>query len=262
VLGALTDIKLTESDAGGGTRRVTARYVLDSVPGTSVFTVEETAAWLGVFPSWRFATNPLGVVTVTVAHAHTFTLDGLTVDPRAATRSQSPTDDDAVKSPDGYGAQARYLVFAPARYTFGHGSTLLSATPVTATIAPGSNAQVRVEARANSVFTEAVQKEIDRALDSCATQRVLQPAGCPFGTEIDDRVDGAPSWRIVRYPTVQIVPGETGWQTQPLTGVAQVQANVRSLFDGSVTPVRRDEQFTMNVGITVGAGDAIAITTR
>ncbi|MEO6826501.1 MAG: hypothetical protein ABI255_08840 [Microbacteriaceae bacterium] len=259
-LGVLTDIELTESAGSAGTRLVTARYLLDSVPGTCVFTVKPAGAWLGVFPSWRFATNPLAVVTVTVAHAHTFTLAGLNVDPRAA--DARPTDDHGPTGTDagGYGAHARYLMFAPARYTFGHASALLSAEPVTATITPGSeNAQVHVVTRANRAFNTSVQKEVDRALDACAAQHTLQPAGCPFGIEIDDRVDGAPNWTIVRYPTVQIEAGRSGWQAQGLNGVAQVQATVRSLFDGSITPTRRNEPFTMNIGITIEAEDAIAI---
>ena len=35
------------------------------------------------------------------------------------------------------------------------------------------------------------------------TQKVLQPAGCPFGVEIDDRVQGDPAWSMVTYPAVR-----------------------------------------------------------
>lgn len=274
VLGSIRDIRVAEKDLGGGRRRVIAGYLLDSAPKSSTFTLEQTGSYLGVFPTWRFAHSPLGIASVRVAHADTFTVAGLTLDPRATEPKQTDprqTDPGQMASKPGsaYAAEADYLVFEPARYTFGHSSALLTATPKTAWFTSGglgSSASavvpITVDARANGAFVRAVKARVNRLLDDCARQKVLQPAGCPFGTEIDDRVEDSPTWSIVAYPTIAIVPGDTGWQTPELEGVAHIVVNVRSLFDGTVSRLDRDEPFAISLRITLGAHDSVSIAAR
>ena len=238
VLPRLTGVRVASDRVlPSGEHRVVVDADADGVPVSAAFTLRQTGAVLGLLPTWEFSRTPLAVAHVDVQHAGTFELAGHTIDPRAAGPQRA----------DGFGAAADYLVFAPARYTLSHHSRYLTADPVAVAPRAGSPSDVVVDALPNAAFASLVRDRVRTFLDTCARQPVLQPAGCPFGVDIVDRVQGAPSWRMVRYPDVRLLPGASGWVMPGAGGVAHLSATVQSLFDGSIDHRESDEPFVMSL---------------
>lgn len=221
-----------------GHRRVTARVVADGRPLTAVFELRQTGAVLGLLPTWEFARTPVGVADITVAHAQTFTVGGRTLNPRAAAPGQPAS---------AFTVSAGYLVPAPSLYLLGHSDKYTRAATVPVVTAPATVVHATVDAQPNAAFTAAVQKELNGFLDECATQQVLQPAGCPFGVVIDDRVQGAPTWTMVQYPAVHLVPGDSSWTMSQAVGIVHLSVTVQSIFDGSVEHRESDEKFAVSL---------------
>ncbi|MFF1572670.1 hypothetical protein ACFVWR_07990 [Leifsonia sp. NPDC058292] len=253
VLPKLEAVRLvSDDDLGTGVHLVEVRAIADGQPITARFSLKQTGSVLGILPTWRFAQTPLTVAHVTVEHADTFTLAGHTLEPRAA-RPQPA---------DAFTVSADYLVFAPGIYRLGHDAPLTKADDVTLTAsAPGRAVEVNVVATPTAAFASKIEKQLDSYLDTCAEQRVLQPAGCPFGVTIDDRVQGEPAWKIASYPPVTIVAGETGWTMPAADGAAHLSVTVQSLFDGTVEQRESDEPFAVSLSkIVVRPDGALDIT--
>jgi hypothetical protein len=239
LLPAFSDIHVAPASATpGGRRTVTAHLLADGRPVTTTFDVRQTGAILGLLPTWEFSATPVGVAHITVAHAQTFTVGGHTVSPRAADPSQPAS---------AFTVAADYLVPAPAVYELDHTSTYLKAEAVRVQAAPARVVDVTVDAQPDAAFTAAVQKELNGFLDECAKQHVLQPAGCPFGVVIDDRVQGVPTWKMVQYPEVHLVPGTTSWTMSQAVGVVHLSVTVQSIFDGSIEHRESDEKFAVSL---------------
>ncbi|WP_348789525.1 hypothetical protein [Leifsonia sp. NPDC080035] len=239
VLPRLTDISVrSDRELSGGEHRVTVHALADGRPVTAAFTVRPAASVLGVLTTWEFASVPLTVARITVAHADTFTIGAHTVYPRAAAPDQPSS---------AFSVAADYLLFAPGRYELGHSSRYLHADPAVVSGSPGRSTEAVVDAEPTDAFTQAVQTQLNGFLDDCAKQQVLQPAGCPFGVEIDDRVQGMPSWTMVTYPAVHLTAGATTWTMDQAVGVAHLSVTVQSLFDGTVRQRESDEKFAVSL---------------
>ena len=242
----LSDV--TEDD---GSHTVTVSYRLDTAIVESSFRVSPIAPLYGVLNRWEFATSPLAIIDVTAAHNPLFTVGTLTLDTRAT------------KSGDELAAftqTAPYLAIAPAVYEFHYDSTLLEATHVTAGVEPGSQSAVTVDALPTETFVQRVQTKVDEFLsEDCASQPVLQPAGCPFGVELDDRVLSDPVWRIDASPQVTLVPGESTFEMPPTDGVAHITVELQSLFDGTVYTYEEDVIFTLALDASVRPDGSISI---
>ncbi|WP_426625808.1 hypothetical protein ACPPVW_07095 [Leifsonia sp. McL0607] len=238
LLPMFSDIRVNSAAASGDRRTVSAHLLADGRPVTTTFDVRQTGAVFGLLPTWEFSTTPVGVAHITVAHAQTFTVGGHTVNPRAADPSQPAS---------AFTVAADYLVPAPAVYELDHTSKYLQSEPVRLQAAPGRVVDVTVDTQPNADFTAAVQKELNGFLDECAKQQVLQPAGCPFGVVIDDRVQGAPTWKMVQYPTVQLVPGTISWTMSQAVGIVHLSVTVQSIFDGTVEHRESDEKFGVSL---------------
>ncbi|WP_438853431.1 hypothetical protein [Agromyces sp. M3QZ16-3] len=239
-------------DDGGHT--VTVSYRLDTAIVQTAFDVNPIEPLYGVLHRWEFASSPLAVVEVTAAQSPLFTVGSLTLDTRA-----TKTGDEL----SAFTQTTQYLAIAPAVYEFGYQSTLLEAVPVQAIVEPAARAEVRVDALPTPAFVERVQAKVDEYLiDQCASQPVLQPAGCPFGVVIDDRIVGEPAWSIVESPAVTLVPGETTFEMPPTPGLAHISVEVQSLFDGTFSTLEQDESFTLALDATVRPDGSISIQLR
>lgn len=234
-----------------GSHTVTVSYRLDTAIIQSSFEVRPIEPLYGVLHRWEFATSPLAVIDVTAAHNPVFTVGGLSLDARAT------------KSGDELSAftqTAPYLAIAPAVYELTSDSTLLEAVPVPLPLEPGTRAAVTVDALPTAVFVERVQAKVDEFLSQgCASQPVLQPAGCPFGVVLDDRVLSEPAWRIDASPQVKLVPGETTFEMPPTDGIAHITVEMQSLFDGSVYTLEQDEIFTLALDASIRPDGSISI---
>lgn len=232
-LGDYTLVRDTEEPGGGHT--VVFDVALDGETARTEFHVERSGTRLGLYPTWEFAASPLATLAVTVHHAEDFTVNGAEV-----------------------ASDGAFLVFAPGSYVLDHESTYLEADAVTVAVTePGTIVDARVSAKPTEKFVAAVQAEVDDFLDACVTQKVLQPTGCPFGRAINNRVDGDPAWSVVDYPAVTLVAGrEPGsWLVPTTPATVHLTATVVSLFDGTITRVDDDVDFTVAYAITLdGSG--------
>ncbi|WP_431278804.1 hypothetical protein [Leifsonia poae] len=253
VLPKLQNIRVVaDDDLGTGEHLVEVHADADGHPVTARFSVRQTGAVLGILPTWRFNQTPLAVAHVTVEHADTFTIADHTVDVRATSKQPTGT----------FTLSADYLLFAPGLYQLGHASRYLDAKAVDFTAgSPGRVVDATVVTNPNAAFVAQVDKQLHTYLDGCAKQQVLQPAGCPFGVSIDDRVLGLPTWSIAQYPPVTIVPGENTWTMPSSRGVAHLSVRVQSLFDGSIDQRESDEPFQLSVSaITIFDDGALDLT--
>ncbi|BDZ45332.1 hypothetical protein [Naasia aerilata] len=234
---------VSDVNAGSGLRRVVAEYELGGHPERTEFLVAAAPPTLLLFNGWRFEESPLARVRVTVLHDTGLRVNGVPVPDGTPTTGGDGTVDLAVPTP------SRLVLDQRSRY--------LVAKPTTVDVTdPAAGAEATIDVQASGAFTSAVQKEVDAFLDDCATQRVLQPAGCPFRRVLADRVQDEPQWSIVSYPDITIQPGvgddgEFAWFVTPSSGVAHISVDVVSLFDGSVSTLDEDVAYEVRYAITV-----------
>lgn len=236
-----------------GSHSVTASYRLDVSIVETTFDVRPIAPLYGVLNRWEFSVSPIAVIDVTAAHNPLFTVGSLTLDTRAAKSGDELT---------AFTQTAPYLAIAPAVYEFGYTSTLLEAVPTALPVEPSSRPAVTVDSVPTATFVERVQVQVNGYLDQCTAQPVLQPAGCPFGIEIDDKVVSDPVWTMVTYPAVTLAPGESAFEMPPTEGVAHISVEVQSLFDGEFSQLEEDRSFMLSLTATIRPDGSIAIQLR
>lgn len=245
VLGELESYTVTETGNAGDVRTVAVDYRADGRTGSTTFRVEPAGSVLGMFPTWAFASSPLARLELTVQHARDFTANGV--------RFVAPVQDVA----------STYLAFTPGVIAFAHKSEFLTAPAQTVVLgAPRAPRSIEVDAQANSEFVGIVEQQVREYLDACVAQQRLFPVGCPFGQVINDRLDSAPVWSIVSYPTVAVVPtavpGE--WHVPPAAGRVRLQVEVRSIADGEITPFDTEMDFAMGFAATFVGAREIVVT--
>ena len=251
VLGTLDDISLvSDTETSPGMHAVVYSFTVDGDESTMTFSVQSAGTFAGVFDNWSFSSSPLAVLQVTVMHAATFTVNDLTLDTRAL---------DSADEPATFSNQAAYLAFAPAKYTLAHESTMLGSEQVVTTLTKAGPEDVTVVAQPNANMITQVQAELDKYLDECATQQVLQPSNCPFGIEINDRVKDLPTWSIVDYPPVSLTAGETTFDMVTTPGVANVTVTVQSLFDGDISTTDENVDFQVGLSVIINPDGSLAI---
>lgn len=240
-LGQLTDATIEDAveDAEGITT-VTVRYSVGPHQGTTRFRVER-AGWVGVAPTWRFASSPLAAIDLTVHGARQFSVNGFEVDTRQVSPAGAAADPSVPVS---------LLVFSPGLYSIAI-DTPIAATPGVAVLSdtPQASIPVDVEALPTDRFQEAVQEQVETFLTECATQEVLQPTGCPFGLVVQNRIVSPPTWSMVQQPEVALVPDGADWRIQRAPATAHIDVEIKSIYDGSVRHV--DEAVPFFIGGTV-----------
>ncbi len=247
-MGELTDIKLiNDIELEGGVHKVTFSYLADGMAGRTAFEVRDDYLLFGLFPDWHFVTGPLSTMYVTVLGDARFSANGIDL--------VTPTPNDP----------AGYLVFTPGTYKLNHDTTYLDAAPVRVDVQePGASVPTALMVQPNALMIQEVQERVNEGLDTCTTQEVLMPTGCPFGQSMGNRIITAPAWSITQYPEVSIRAGDRSgeWLVPATPGIAHLVVDVRSLFDGSVSTFDEDVPFTVSYAIGFLPGDELLITAR
>ncbi|MCR2815568.1 hypothetical protein [Microbacterium jiangjiandongii] len=241
-LAQLTDVRAVAEETRDGVSHVTVEYSAGPYPGKTTFEVERDG-WIGVAPAWRFGESPLAVIDLTVHGAMEFTVNGFEIDKRQVSPDGAEADPTA---------SVPLLVFSPGVYSVSV-DTAMSATPGVAVLSdsPATGIPIELQAEPTEQFIGVVQERVDQFLADCAAQQVLQPAGCPFGYTVRNRITELPEWSIPQPPQVALEPNGAGWKI-PVTGaVAHIDVEVQSLFDGSVWEVAEDVPFQLTGDITV-----------
>ena len=220
--------------APDGTVTVVAEYGDDTDAVRVPFVLRPAPPTLGLVPAWAFAQAPVAALEV-AADQH----DRLVVGERRV-QTASP------------GESVLVSAFVPARVAVRLDEPLVIADPVTGRV-PGDTGPVVLAVRPAERLDRAVTEQVEALLVACAEQQVLQPAGCPFGIEIDDRVIDRPSWRLVESPALALAAGEEpGVWLWRGTGTAAITVTVQRLFDGS-TAERDDElEFIVRGEVVLG----------
>ena len=254
-MGELTEIRITKVTGNAERTVVTASYLVGGEQASGTFVLRRLGSTFGFFESWGFAELPVARAKVTVWHDAAFTVgDSGQIDLRS-----TPSGKDATA----WEGTGTFLLFAPGNYVLTHRSEWLTADKQPLTIvSPGDTAEVVVDVQANTKFNDRVQKEVNDYLDECVKQHVLQPTGCPFGYETGNRMVGEPSWEIVTYPPITVVPLDGAWHVVEATGAVKVTGEVQSLYDGSISPLNEDVPVVLNILITITADGQLAIELR
>lgn len=231
-----TDISIRTTAQVDNHADVTASYRLGDATYTSSFALSRTSAT--VFDEWLFDESPLATLEVSVVNGREFQVGRLgTVD--------------IASYPGGtvgaFSASATFPIFTGASYRVFRDRPLVSApASVIASAKPGKSYAVSITLEPTPDFIRVASTAIDDALDECATQKVLMPTDCPFGYATSNRFVGEPTWSIAEYPELSITPGDDAWVIAG-KGTAHITGTVKSLFDGSESPVDEDRGFSLTV---------------
>lgn len=196
---------------------IEAEYVLDGIPSQSQFTLKRLPRILGLFDRWEFGDTPVGTIAGTVTGSNDIVINGVVL-PRVISAQGVP-------------------VLYPGRYTLSWSSGWLETDTVELALENSQRQEVRLLAFPSEAFVEQAKKAVTSYLDSCTSQAVLQPASCPFGVTITDRVVGEVDWKVTEEPEVLIamLGDEETWQVQALGGEATLEVSLQSLFDGRIS---------------------------
>lgn len=241
-LTSLSGVRITSETTEGDTAAVAVSFVAGGHPGSVSFSVRRTGT-IGVLPTWAFARSPLAVIDLRVTGSMVFQVNGFTLDKRQASVDGAEADPDA---------SVPMLVFSPGLYAVSVDTAMAHADGLAViSDAPMKKVPVRVDAAPTTAFTDLVQQRVEEFLTACATQRVLQPTGCPFGYVVDNRVEELPRWSITRQPSIALVADGAGWRMPDTGAVAHVEVGVRSLYDGTFREVSEDVPFLVNGTIDI-----------
>lgn len=257
-LSSISDISVDDdTELSAGVHRVTMTYTLEgarreSKRTQSEFIVEQQGNSYGVFSGWRFKESPVGTLSLAVTNATSVTV---------GSRELDAADLGADKG--AFGAGARFPVLVPALVVLSHDSYYLSSdTQAVAVTQPGATEDGVIKPQPTEAFTTAVTQQLTSFLDDCAAQKALFPVGCPFSHAVSDRIQGDPSWSIVKYPQIQLVAGPASWLLSDNVGTAHIDVQVKSLFDGSVTALSQDVPFSLNYAVNVDDDQQITFAPR
>jgi len=215
---------------------IQAEYELGETTETTVFVVSQGEPILWFFDTWRFSRQPVASLQFAVIG------------------DQRVSINDTELNVGNLGVPPRTTVLVPGTYTSSWETEWVRADPVVSTMTEvGAADAVRLVVAPTNGLVETTTSAVEAYLDGCVDQGVLQPAECPFGVSISDRVVGVPQWTILDYPAVELrlSADRASWTMVAEEGLAEVSVQVQSLFDGTVSEFRDTESFAV-VGIVRG----------
>lgn len=215
---------------------IQADYELGDETHSTVFVVTGGEPILWFFDTWRFSRQPIANLQFAVIGDERVSVNGTDL------------------NVGDLGVPPRTTVLVPGIYSSSLETEWVQAEPVVSVMTEvGAPAGVRLVVSPTNTLLENTTGALEAYLDGCAAQAVLQPAECPFGVSISDRVVGAVQWTILDYPEIdlRLSADRATWTMVAESGVAEVTVQVQSLFDGSITEFRDTEEFDV-VGVVRG----------
>lgn len=198
---------------------IQTRYTLDGLPLESLFVLERQPRTLGLFDSWAFKERPLGTLSPSVIGSDRVTVNGVEL---TETEVQ---------------AGGGIAVLYPGHYVVDWESAWLKTEQVVINVEGPDPKTLRLIALPTNTLTNRAERAVTDYLANCVAQAVLQPASCPFGVSITDRVVGEVVWEITAEPRVVLAmrDDEVTWQLNALGGEATLSVSLQSLFDGTIS---------------------------
>jgi len=238
-LSEVRDIQFIGESSKDGVTTVRFEYRLSTGKQTSEFHVEHVGSRFGLFDAWRFADAPIALLTASVDNDSRFEANGV-----ASTAGMAEA------------------ILVPSVYVLDHSTDYLEAEAVeVSAIEPGGSLDAQLAVTPTPAFGVAAEDAIAAFLDTCATQQVLMPTGCPFGFVEANRLDGAPDWTMTAYPTATLTAGEqpNTWTATGAGGAVQLVASVRSLFDGSTSRLDESIAVTGSYTLSIGSDNSVSV---
>jgi hypothetical protein len=175
---------------------------------------------LGLFNTWTFSTKPTAALVYSVIGDERIDVN----DVRLSTRA--------------LGVSPRSTVLVPGVYEASLNTPWVTGPPTLARVTQtDAEYPLRVRVAPTNELKDTATTAIERYLEGCVAQEILQPIECPFGISISDRVVGVPTWTVLDYPVVSVTLGtdRESWDVLAIGGVVEVTVSVQSLFDGSIS---------------------------
>ena len=204
--------------------------VLDDQPEQILIELRRTSRLLGVFDRWAFSEAPLAQISAQVSGVPTVTINDASVAPAKTLNALVP---------------GVYSVGAATQWVKSGVEEITMTTP-------GESIQIPLSLSPTTALEDEVRTALGEYLAECASRGVLQPASCPFGTTVSDRLVGVPSWTISVPPAVAVVLSRSADSAEvgAVGGVATVTGTIQSIFDGSLRPLNRDIAFGVTGVVT------------
>jgi len=214
-------------------------FVLDGGPQRMLLGLTRASRTLGVFDRWEFSDSPLAELSAQVAGVPQVVINDVGVAPGTTVSALIP---------------GRYEFSAETQWVESETETL-DLTEV------GQSARVTPAINPTTALEDEVRRALGEYLAECASRGVLQPASCPFGTTVTDRLEGIPTWTISVSPAVALALSRTGESAEvgAIGGVATVTGTIQSIFDGSLRPLNRDISFSISGVVTELDSDSPAL---
>ena len=234
------EFEIVGDEVSDGVHGIRVAFGSERLEHHTTLLIEQQGTRFGVFPRWGFATAPVTNLTVELAGDSRFTIGGQLIDAE--------------------GAEAVVTVLRPGLYTLDHQSEFLEAR-ATEIAAEKRTQDAEFEVEANDHFVDTVRGALEKLLDTCATQTVLFPVGCPFGTSVVDRVVGEPEWAIGELPRITIEPGDRIglWRVARFEGTAELTVEVQDLYDGALDTEQLDVPFESGYDITFDGSTVVLL---
>ena len=199
---------------------VLAEYVLQGDTESSYFTLEPAGDVLGLFNTWTFSTKPTATLVYSIIGDERIDVN----DVRLSTRA--------------LGVRPQSTVLVPGVYEASLTTPWVAASSTVARVTqPEAEYPLRLRVAPTNELIDTATTAIERYLEGCVAQEILQPIECPFGITISDRVVGVPAWTVLDFPVVSVTLGadRESWDVLAIGGVVEVTVSVQSLFDGSIS---------------------------
>ncbi len=246
----------TTHEDGREITEVTVQYTMDGGTDRMVFRLERTGT-SGLVPEWGFETSPLSVIDLTVRGSWRFSVNGYEIDKRQV--SPAGVEADPLEP-------VSLLAFSPGNYAV--------SVDTAATAAPSRSVRAKsllgivpvdIQTRPTTELNEVVQEKIeDYLVDTCTTQTVLQPSGCPFGAPAEVSAQGFAQsdivWEMVDMPRTALVPDGDDWEVSATSGMAKLSVTIQDYYTGALVPVEREVFFTMVADVDVRDDNSVEIT--
>lgn len=218
---------------------VQADVVLDDQPERILIELRRTSRLLGVFDRWAFSEAPLASISAQVSGVPAVTINDTSAAPGTTLNGLVP---------------GVYSIYASTQW-------VESGVEEIAMTTPGESTRVSLSLSPTAALEDEVRAALGEYLAECASRGVLQPASCPFGTTVSDRLVGVPSWTISVPPAVAVVLSRSADSAEvgAVGGVATVTGTIQSIFDGSLRPLNRDIAFGVTGVVTELSSESPAL---
>lgn len=237
---SLSNIRIVTVEQSPDGVLVQARFILEGTEEQSVFTLARRESLWAVFDQWEFLAPPTATIEAEVVGLDHYTVNGFAVE----------------------AGSGPVTVLVPGVYTLQAANSWLASAEATEVLdQPESSWAPTLEVGPTPALREEVSAAIGEYLDECATRQVLQPASCPFGVRVTDRLTDLPVWTISQFPAISLraTDVEGVWAMQAQGGTATIEGTLQSLFDGSLRPYQESVPFSMEGVVTGLDGEAPAL---